>query len=119
MFHPLTWAGWLVAALVALSTTRNPLHLVLIMLCIAIVNVTSTSDETAAYYPVSPLRFTLTVILLAALFNAVTAHFGDTILFRLPKGLPVVGGAITLEALVYGSLNGMVLAGILTSQPRR
>jgi energy-coupling factor transport system permease protein len=115
MFHPLTWVGWLVAALAATSATRNPLHLVLILLCIAIVNGTSSSDEASAYYPVSPLRFALIVIPLAAVFNAATVHFGDSVLFRLPKGLPIVGGAITLEALVYGCLNGMVLSGILTA----
>src|SRR4051812_29868913 len=37
MLHPLAWLGWLAAALVALSLTRNPLYVVLVLLCIAIV----------------------------------------------------------------------------------
>jgi hypothetical protein len=37
MIHPLAWVGWLVAVLVTLSAGRNPLHLVLVLLCIAVV----------------------------------------------------------------------------------
>jgi len=113
--HPVAWVGWLVAVLVALSTTRNPLHLVLILLGIAVVNVSISGRREAQYYPVSPLRFALYVVPLSALFNAATAHFGDTVLLRLPQGLPVIGGAVTLEALVYGAINGLVLSGILAA----
>jgi energy-coupling factor transport system permease protein len=113
--HPTAWLGWLVAVLVALSATRNPLHLVLILLCIAVVNVALGGRREAFYIPVSPLRFALYVLPLSALFNALTAHFGDTVLFRLPQGWPVVGGIVTLEALVFGAVNGLVLSGILAA----
>lgn len=113
--HPVAWVGWLVAALVALSVTRNPLHMVLILLCIAIVNVSTAAKAGASYSPVSPLRFALIVVPLSGLFNAATAHFGDTILLRLPAGLPILGGRVTLEALVFGAINGLVLSGILAA----
>jgi energy-coupling factor transport system permease protein len=115
MIHPLAWVGWVGAALIALSATRNPLHLVLIMLCIAIVNTFADSDDSVSLTPMSPLRFALIVIPLSALFNAATVHIGDTVLLRLPTWLPVLGGPITLEAIVYGMLNGLVLLGILTA----
>jgi energy-coupling factor transport system permease protein len=115
MFHPLAWVGWAVVALVALSTTRNPLYLVLILLCISVVNVSAGSNGETSYSPVSPIRFALIVIPLSALFNAATVHFGDTVLLRLPRHLPIVGGAVTLEALAFGALNGLVLSGILAA----
>ena len=113
MMHPLAWVGWVAAALVALSATRNPLHLVLTLLCIAIVNTLIDPDDSVSLTPISPLRFALIVIPLSALFNAVTVHIGDTVLLRLPTWLPVLGGPVTLEAMVFGVLNGLVLLGIL------
>jgi energy-coupling factor transport system permease protein len=115
MLHPVAWLGWLVASLIALSATRNPLHLMLILLCIALVNVSIAPEQEASYNPVSPWRFAIVVIPLSAFFTAATAHFGDTVLFRLPQGLPVIGGAITLEALAFGAINGLVLTGILAA----
>jgi energy-coupling factor transport system permease protein len=114
MLHPVAWVGWLGAALVALSATRNPLHLVLILLCIAVVNAFASGDK-VSFNPISPLRFTLLVVPLSALFNAATAHFGDTVLLRLPTRLPVVGGPITLEALIFGMINGLALSGIFAA----
>jgi energy-coupling factor transport system permease protein len=113
--HPWAWVGWLVAALVALSVTRNPLHLTLILLCIGMVRSSMGGEQEATYSPISPVRFAMWVVPLSALFNGATAHFGDTVLLRLPEGLPVIGGAITLEALAFGAINGLVLSGILAA----
>jgi len=115
MIHPWAWVGWVGASLVALSKTRNPLHLVLMLLSIAIVNALVGFRSELSLTPVSPLRFALIVIPLSAAFNALTVHFGDTVLLRLPDWLPLLGGPVTLEALVYGALNGLVLAGILAA----
>jgi len=112
MIHPIAWVGWLASAIVALSVTRNPLHLILILLCIAIVYVTVSSTEDAPYQLTSPFRFASIVVLLSALFNAATVHVGETALFYLPEGLPIIGGPITLEAVVFGLINGLVLMGI-------
>jgi energy-coupling factor transport system permease protein len=114
MFHPLAWISWLAATLVALSTTRNPLHLFLVLLCVVIVNVAAVPEERPSYGVVSPIRFAMIVIPLSALFNGLTVHFGDTVLLRLPRDIPVLGGPITLESIAFGVLNGLVLSGILT-----
>jgi energy-coupling factor transport system permease protein len=115
MLHPMAWVGWLAAALVALSGTRNPLHLILILLCVVVVDTASAAHRRGGDAVLSPLRFALIVIPLSALFNALTVHFGDTVLFYLPRGIPVLGGPVTLEALVFGALNGLVLSGILAA----
>ena len=115
MLHPVAWLGWVCAALTALSVTRNPLYLALILLCIAIVAAALQPVAKDTPMPVSPVRFAFTVIAISALFNAAIVHFGDTVLFRLPDPLPVVGGAITLEALTFGALNGLVLSGLFAA----
>ena len=38
MIHSLAWLSWLVAVLLALSVLHNPLHLVLVLLCILVVH---------------------------------------------------------------------------------
>lgn len=115
MIHPLAWLGWLASTLVVLSATRNPLHLVLTLLCIAVVNALVGSTGETSYVPVSPLRFGAVVISLSALFNAATVHLGDMVLLRLPSALPILGGAITLEAIAFGVINGLVLTGIFVA----
>ena len=105
MIHSMAWLGWLVAALVALSAIRNPMHLILVLLCIGIVNAVTGSRVGVSFTPISSARFTLIVVLLSMLFNAATVHFGDTVLFHLPAGLPIIGGPITLESLVFGMIN--------------
>jgi energy-coupling factor transport system permease protein len=40
---------------------------------------------------------------------------GEHVLFTLPPALPLIGGPVTLEALVFGVLNGLVLAGLFAA----
>lgn len=63
----------------------------------------------------SPLRFGLLVIATSAIFNALMVHVGDHVLVTLPAWIPLFGGPVTLEALVYGALNGVVLAGLFAA----
>jgi energy-coupling factor transport system permease protein len=51
----------------------------------------------------------------ASLFNSLTSHYGDTVLFAIPGQLPLISGAVTLEALIYGALNGLVLSGLFVT----
>lgn len=116
MIHSIAWLAWVGAMLVTLSATRNPLYLGLILVWIALVTVAIRpyAAETAPI-PISPIRFALVVVTLSAVFNLLTVHVGRTVLFRMPGALPVVGGIITLEALAFGLLNGLVLSGIFAA----
>lgn len=115
MIHPLAWMAWLSAILTMVSLTRNPWYLFLLLLWLTLVNLTVRPADRAAPALVSSWRFGLIVVILSALFNALTVHFGSTVLFRLPKLLPLLGGPITLEALVFGLLNGLTLTAIFTA----
>ena len=109
--HPLVWVVWLGSALVVVSTTRNPLYLVELLLVALVVSFGIEGDAPAPWRP--GLRFGLFLVGFSTLFNGLSSHFGRTVLLSLPSGLPLVGGPVTLEALVYGAINGLVLLTML------
>ncbi|MFN3979200.1 MAG: energy-coupling factor transporter transmembrane component T [Caldilinea sp.] len=112
--HPLGWATWIAAIVAILTLTRNPFYIVLTLGVVALVRwrcVTSAGDEQHAL-ALSPLRFGLIVVTTASLFNMAMVHVGTTMIFTLPAWIPLFGGAWTLEALVYGALNGLALTGL-------
>ena len=113
-FHPWAWTAWTAACLAILVSTRNPWYLALILLCIALVKVVTGLEHENTALPLSPLRFGLIVVLLAAIYNSLNVHIGTHVLAWLPGWLPLLGGPITLEALCYGALNGLSLAGLFT-----
>lgn len=113
--HPLAWVAWLLATVTALLSTNNPLYLAVILLCIAAVLRAGRAQAFAPALPLSPWRFGLIVVTLSAAFNGLMAHFGQTVLFTLPAALPLLGGPVTLEAIVYGAINGLVLTGIFAA----
>ena len=113
-FHPLAWTAWIAAIVVILTLTRNPLYLALVIALIALVLWRRAPVPAPDGHAVilSPLRFGLIVVTTAALFNVAMVHVGTTVLFTLPAWIPLLGGPWTLEALVYGALNGVALAGL-------
>jgi energy-coupling factor transport system permease protein len=108
--HPLAWVAWLCSALVALSVTRNPLYLLIILLCVVIVDNLSYKVQRPYRLPVGLFVF---LLFTSTLFNALTVHYGNSVLFSLPHWIPVFGGSVTLEAALYGLLNGCTLIGFL------
>ncbi|MEZ4559508.1 MAG: hypothetical protein R2854_24240 [Caldilineaceae bacterium] len=116
--HAVTWACWVAAVLVVLSITRNPIYVGLTLLWIGLVwlavgHAPSLRDLPAA--PLSPLRFGLFVVVMSTLFNGLTVHAGRTVLFVIPGRVPLFSGPVTLEAVVYGMVNGLVLAGLFAA----
>lgn len=114
--HAGAWAMWLAAVVSALAATRNPIYLALVLAWIAAVwgaaNALDGMLDAERSVPLSPLRFGLFVVIVSALFNGLMVHIGHIVLLRLPDALPLIGGPVTLEGLIYGALNGLVLAGL-------
>ncbi len=119
MGHYLAWVIWLAALLGAISLTRNPLYLFLLLLETLLVLAHLRRDESirasSLPAPVNPLPFAGFAILAGTAINALTTHFGETVLFRLPAGIPLLGGPVTAEGAVYGALNGLTLAAIFAA----
>lgn len=110
--HTAAWLAWLAAALAALSLTRNPAYLIIVWGSATLTSLALRKRVGSATIPVSPLQFTGFVVLMGGLFNVLTSHFGATVLFTIPGRLPYLSGAVTLEAFLFGALNGLVLAGM-------
>jgi energy-coupling factor transport system permease protein len=121
MYHTTTWLLWLLAAILPAMLTRNPLYLIVLLLAVAI-----DYDTLGRVSPLAAswsffLKVGLIVAAFSALFNPLTVHYGDTVLFTLPR-LPLrvggaiildLGGKITLEALSYGLTGGLSLMAAL------
>ncbi len=114
MLDPRVWLVWAVTVLVTASSARNPLYAAVLLLVAMVVGATCSSDESRRA-PLSPLAFGMIAIPLSALFNALTTSLGDTALFALPQWIPLIGGAVTLEAIVFGGVNGLALTAIFSS----
>jgi energy-coupling factor transport system permease protein len=113
MYHPLTWLLWLAAAVVPALTTRNPLYLLILLLTIAVVYVALGARSPLASSWGVFLRAGLFLWGTTFLFDALTAHYGTTVLFSLPRSWPLIGGRITLEAVVFGMTSGLALITLL------
>jgi energy-coupling factor transport system permease protein len=98
-----------------LSITRNPLYLMIVLLCIIFVGLALHKAGAESIRPFSLWKIALWIILFATAFNALTSHYGQTVLFTIPGRLPLLSGNVTLEAIVYGATNGLILIGMLAS----
>lgn len=108
------WLLWAVAASVPALLGRNPFVLAMILIVAAVVR--------AAWMPVAPRRFAswrvvfrvaLLFTAIGVLFNMLFVHAGDIVLARIPDVVPVIGGPITLNALVFGVLSGAALVALV------
>ena len=112
-FHTGAWVAWLIAAAMPAFTVRNPLYLVLTLAAAGIVYTALGRRSVAGQAWGGFARLGLLLVGVAVLFNALSVHAGDLVLFRLPERWPIVGGAITVEAVIAGVVNGLGLLAIL------
>ncbi len=115
MKQPWAWVAWLITIIIILSFTRNPLYLVLILMCVSFVAIVLRQAGGEARNPFPLWKLAVWIMLLSTLFNALTSHYGQTVLFTIPGNLPLLSGPVTLEAMVYGAINGLILVGMLAS----
>lgn len=111
--HPITWVVWLSVTATAISITRNPLYLLVILLALALV--AEIERPAGRTRPLDPILFAAFTVAFGSLLNAAITHYGDTVIFLLPVGWPLVGGPFTAEALVYGMTNGLVLGALVAA----
>jgi energy-coupling factor transport system permease protein len=105
------WIVWTGAAGILAMIVRNPLYALLLILIARLVDASCGQAERGLRFPWG--RIAVAVLALSTLFNALFVHSGETVLFRLPPGWPLIGGIITLEAMVYGLTTGLVLLALL------
>lgn len=122
--HPLAWLSWLAAAAGSALLVRHPFYLLVILLAELFVYATLWQRQqrdtgydgaTSTLSLRAMLRLLPFIIVLSMAFNALAVHVGAHVLFALPRSWPLVGGPITLEALLYGLLSGLGLATLIAA----
>ncbi len=115
--HPRAWLIWALALAVIASSSRHPLVLAGIGIGLwAIRRRLAEDPEDRGHRLDLPVgAFAIIAAGLAAAYIGLTLHQGAYPLARLPEAWPIVGGAITAEALAYGALTGLGLTAMLTA----
>ena len=110
---PRAWLVWAAAASLPPLLGRNPWPLAATLL--AVLGVWAAWSASAAGARWRPLlRLALVFGAVSVLFNLLTAHVGDRVVGALPRDWPIIGGPLTLNALVYGLLGAMAILSLVT-----
>jgi energy-coupling factor transport system permease protein len=112
VMNSVVWILWLVAAMTILLTTRNPFYILMMLAGLFGLGRRLAKDRNNIPWVTPNLRFLLTMILLSTLINGAFSHTGNTVLFTIPQSWPLIGGDITVESLVYGAINGLVIGAL-------
>lgn len=106
---PRAWVAWAVAASLVPTLGRNPIALgATLIVVIAVREAWRPWARQFASWSLI-MRMALVFALIGVLFNVLTYHGGDWAIYELPEWLPIIGGTLTLNALLYGSLSGLAL----------
>lgn len=112
-YHTLAWISWLAAAALPALLTRNPYYLSLVILAASVVYLAQGSHSPVARGWGMFIKLGLILCAFSVPANTLFVHYGDIVLFSLPRSWPVVGGPITLEAALFGLGNGLSLLALL------
>jgi energy-coupling factor transporter transmembrane protein EcfT len=104
-----TWILWGLAASLPAIVGRNPF--VLLETLILIVTVRLVTGRTGEW--TWAIRILAVFVVIGVGFNVLTVHSGDRAMGRIPESVPVAGGDITLNSLVYGSISGLAIFKIV------
>ena len=112
-FDARAWLVWLVAGGLLAITASNPLYL-LLLLVISRLGQYACAPAESTGWRLPFWRVAVMILFFSTLFNTLTAHVGETVIYSLPAGWPLIGGPLTLEAAVYGFINGLRLVTMLS-----
>ena len=93
--------------------TRNPMYISLVLGIIAIQYLLAGQGRPEASSWQTLVRIALALALLIIPFNALGSHAGRHVLFSLPSGWPLIGGPITLEAIIWGACGALSLVTLI------
>lgn len=106
---PRAWLLWAFAASLPAMLGRNPWPLVATLAAVSAVRLSWAHRMPGGNHWSLFVRLALVFALIGILFNVLTVRSGDRVIARLPEGLPLVGGELTLNAAIYGVLGGLAL----------
>ncbi len=111
--NAVAWTLWFAAVVVVPLTSRNPLYLALDLLVVLAVffSLPQRNGQTSAWRLFAYIGTAVATLSIG--FNVLTVHVGDRVFARLPAGLPIIGGPLTINALVYGVISATAIATVL------
>lgn len=115
-FDTRAWLVWVCGAAAVSMIARNPLYSLLLFASSQVVDYSHALPEGAFSLNLDwrvIVRTSLLILLFSGLFSALFVHAGDTVLFAIPREIPLIGGIVTLEAFLNGAINGFVLLTLL------
>lgn len=101
------WLLWGLCAMVPMLVSRHPL-VVLEMLAIVLAVRLVWADRLVHGWGWIA-RVAGVFVLVGVVFNALSVSAGNQVLVRIPDAVPLIGGAITLNAIVYGFVTGFAM----------
>jgi energy-coupling factor transport system permease protein len=104
------WVIWIGAAAILVMAARNPMYALIVLLVTVLMKATFGRPDREGDLPL--WRLAVVFLFISAAYNALFVHVGETVLIRLPPW-PLIGGPITLEAIVEGAANGLTLLTVL------
>lgn len=113
--NPRALAVWSLSGVTIALSTGSPVYRVLVLLC-------ALNVLFAFRRPGVSVRGLLIALIVAAVIAIATttlaSHTGDHAFLVLPPGIPVVGGPLTLEAVLFGAATGVgIAAAVLAAAP--
>ncbi len=111
--NPITWVAWGGAVTIAVVSTRNPLYLSLVLIATVIVYAARHPTSQSASIWNLVIRIGLVVASVSIIFNLLTAHAGNSTFARLPHYLPIIGGDLTVNALLYGVSSALAILSLI------
>lgn len=107
------WLAWALAGGTVAMASRNPIVLALLLLVVLAVGQRLGPGSAISRSWRQAGRLVGWLVALSVALNVLTVRAGDVVLARLPAEWPVLGGPLTLNALVYGVLAALAILAIL------
>jgi energy-coupling factor transport system permease protein len=108
---PRVWLLWGASASLPSLLGRNPFPIAACL--IVAVTVRATIDDGRDQAWGTLLRLAVVFAAIGVLFNMFTYHGGDREFAVIPGWVPIAGGPLTLNALVYGLVSGLALVTLV------
>jgi len=112
MKHSVPWILWLILSMALGLSTRNPFYLSIQIIVLLGLGFQLARQKGRSKWLLFNIRFLGIMLLLSMIINALFSHQGRTVILEIPKSWILIGGAITVESLLYGLINGLVI-GVL------
>ena len=112
-FHPWAWVVWTLGVLMPALLTRNPLYHIVLLAALSLDVWVLRGGRQTWLVSGQNFRLFLGLVTMTVLLNVMMVHQGRYVLFTLPRRWPLVGGAWTLEALLFGLATGLALFTLL------